>query len=152
LSLSLPEDRYPPLQFSPENPADQRQKTYEVLLAMLLELAAHRPVLFILEDLHWTDRSTLELLALLMDQIPTVSLCAVLTCRPTFQPSWSPRSYLTQVTLNRLSRPQSERIAEQVAGGKRLPAEVLRQVVEKTDGVPLFVEEMTKAILESGYL
>jgi predicted ATPase/class 3 adenylate cyclase len=149
LSLAIPEDRYPPLTFSPER---QRQKTFEVLLAVLLEVAAHRPVLFILEDVHWTDPSTLELLDLLMDQIPTVSLCALLTCRRTFQPSWSPRSYLTQVTLNRLSRQQSERMAEQVAGGKRLPAEVLRQVVEKTDGVPLFVEEMTKAILESGYL
>jgi class 3 adenylate cyclase/predicted ATPase len=152
LSLALPADRYPPLQFSPENPADQRHKTYAVLLTMLLELAAHRPVLLVLEDMHWTDPSTLELLALLMDQIPTVSFCALLTCRPTFQPSWSPRSYLTQVTLNRLSRPQSEWLAEHVAGGKRLPAEVLRQIVEKTDGVPLFVEEMTKAILESGYL
>src|SRR5262249_23173987 len=71
LSLTLPEDRYLPLQFSPER---QRQKTLEVLLAMLLELAVHRPVLFILEDVHWTDPSTLELLVLLMDQIPTVSL------------------------------------------------------------------------------
>jgi predicted ATPase len=149
LSLPLPEDRYPPLPFSPER---QRQKTLEVLLAMLLEPSAQRPVLFILEDLHWTDPSTLELLDLLMDQIPTVSFCALLTCRPTFQPSWSSRSYLTQVTLSRLAPPQVGQMAEHVAGGKRLPAEVLRQVVEKADGVPLFVEEMTKAILESGYL
>ena len=149
LSLPLPEDRYPPLTFSPQR---QRQKTLEVLLAMLLEPSAPRPVLFILEDLHWTDPSTLELLNLLMDQIPTVSLCALLTCRPTFQPTWSSRSYLTQVTLSRLAQPQVVRIAEHVAGGKRLPAEVLRQIVEKTDGVPLFVEEMTKAVLESGVL
>jgi predicted ATPase len=149
LSLPLPEDRYPLLTFSPER---QRQKTLEVLLAMLLEPAAHRPVLFILEDLHWTDPSTLELLALLMDQIPTVSFCALLTYRPTFQPPWSSRSYVTQVTLSRLAQPQVGRMAEHVAGGKRLPAEVLRQVVEKTDGVPLFVEEMTKAVLESGIL
>jgi class 3 adenylate cyclase len=149
LSLTLPEDRYPPLTFSPQR---QRQKTFEVLLTMLLEPAAQRPVLFILEDLHWTDPSTLELLDLLMDQIPTVSFCALLTCRPTFQPPWSSRSYLTQVTLSRLAPPQVGRMAEHVAGGKRLPAEVLRQVVEKTDGVPLFVEEMTKAVLESGAL
>src|SRR5262245_12473766 len=149
LSLPLPEDRYPPLTFSPER---QRQKTFEVLLAMLLEPSAQRPVLFILEDLHWTDPSTLELLALLMDQIPTVSFCALLTCRPTFQPPWSSRSYVTQVTLSRLAQPQVGRMAEHVAGGKRLPTEVLRQVVEKTDGVPLFVEEMTKAVLESGIL
>ena len=89
LLLPLPEDRYPSLTFSPQR---QRQKTLEVLLAMLLEPAAHRPVLFILEDLHWTDPSTLELLALLMDQIPTVSFCALLTCRPTFQPTWNSRS------------------------------------------------------------
>jgi predicted ATPase len=119
---------------------------------MLLEPAAQRPVLFILEDLHWTDPSTLELLDLLMDQIPTVSFGALLTCRPTFQPSWSSRSYLTQVTLSRLAPPQVGQMAEHVAGGKRVPAEVLRQVVEKTDGVPLFVEEMTKAVLESGIL
>jgi class 3 adenylate cyclase/predicted ATPase len=149
LSLAIPEGRYPPLTFSPQR---QRQKTFEVILAMLLELSALGPVLLILEDLHWTDPSTLELLDLLMDQIPTVSLCVLLTCRPTFQPSWSSRSYLTQVTLNRLSRQQIERMAEQVAGGKRFPAEVLRQIVEKTDGVPLFVEEMTKAVLESGVL
>src|SRR5262249_36837753 len=115
LSLSLPEDRYPPLPFSPER---QRQKTFEVLLAMLLEASAHRPVLFILEDVHWTDPSTLELLALLMDQIPTVPFCALLTCRPTFQPPWSSRSYVTQMTLNRLAQPQVVRMAEHVAGGK----------------------------------
>jgi predicted ATPase len=149
LSLPLPEDRYPPLKFSPQR---QRQKTLEVLLAMLLETVASRPVLFILEDLHWTDPSTLELLELLMDQIPTVSFCALLTCRPTFQPTWSSRSYVTQVTLSRLAQPQVVRMAAHVAGGKRLPAEVLRQIVEKTDGVPLFVEEMTKAVLESGVL
>jgi class 3 adenylate cyclase/predicted ATPase len=149
LSLPLPEDRYPPL---PSSPQRRRQKTLEVLLAMLLEPSASHPVLFILEDLHWTDPSTLELLELLMDQIPTVSFCALLTCRPTFQPTWSSRSYVTQVTLSRLAQPQVVRMAEHVAGGKRLPAEVLRQVVEKTDGVPLFVEEMTKAVLESGVL
>jgi class 3 adenylate cyclase len=149
LSLAIPEDRYPPLTFSPQR---QRQKTFEVILAMLLELSAQRPVLFILEDLHWTDPSTLELLALLMDQIPTVSLCALLTCRPTFQPTWSSRSYVTQVTLSRLSPHPVVRMAEHVAGEKRLPAEVLRHIVEKTDGVPLFVEEMTKAVLESGVL
>jgi hypothetical protein len=98
------------------------------------------------------EYATLELLDLLLDQIPTVSLCALLTCRPTFQPPWSSRSYVTQVTLSRLAQPQLGRMAEHVAGGKRLPAEVLRQIVEKTDGVPLFVEEMTKAVLESGIL
>jgi predicted ATPase len=117
-----------------------------------VELIEQQPVLFILEDLHWTDPTTLELLDLLLDQVPTASLCALLTCRPTFQPSWHHRSYLTEITVNRLSRHQMERVAEHVAGGKKLPAQVLDQIVEKTDGVPLFVEELTKAILESGQL
>jgi TOMM system kinase/cyclase fusion protein len=149
LSLPLPEDRYPPLALSPQR---QRQKTLETLVAILLELAEHQPVLFILEDLHWTDPTTLELLNLLIDQTPTASLCTVLTCRPTFQPTWSHRSYLTEITVNRLSHIQVEQIVTRMTEGKTFPPEVLTQIVEKTDGVPLFVEEMTKAILESGYL
>jgi class 3 adenylate cyclase/predicted ATPase/predicted transcriptional regulator len=149
LSLTLPEDRYPPLILSPQR---QRQKTLESLVAILLELAERAPVLFILEDLHWTDPTTLEFLGLLMDQTTTAPLYALLTCRPEFQPSWSHRSYLTEVTVNRLSREQITRMAAHIAGGKQLPAEVLQQIVEKTDGVPLFVEEMVKAIFESGYL
>jgi predicted ATPase len=149
LSLPITEDRYPPLNLSPQR---QRQKTLETIVAILLELAEHQPVLFIIEDLHWTDPSTLELLGLLLDQTPTASLLVLLTCRPTFQPSWSHRSYLTEITVNHLSQPQIERMVEGVAGGKTLPVEVRQQIIAKTDGVPLFVEEMTKAILESGHL
>src|SRR4029434_263950 len=105
-----------------------------------------------LEDLHWTEPTTLELLGLLLDQTPTASLLVLLTCRPTFQPTWSHRSYLSEITINRLSQHSTERMTEQVVGGKRLPTDVLEQIIEKTDGVPLFVEELTKAILESGYL
>jgi class 3 adenylate cyclase len=94
LALSLPEHQYPPLNFSPQR---QRQKTLETIVAILLELAEHQPVLFIVEDLHWTDPSTLELLNLVIDQTPTASLLTVLTCRPTFQPTWSHRSYLVRV-------------------------------------------------------
>src|SRR5262249_46605344 len=129
-----------------------RQKTLETIVAILLELAEHQPVLLILEDLHWTDPSTLELLKLLIDQTPTASILTVLTCRPTFQPSWSHRSYLTEITVNRLSRAQVEQIVTGVTDGKTLPQEVLAQIVEKTDGVPLFVEEITKVVLESGHL
>jgi class 3 adenylate cyclase/tetratricopeptide (TPR) repeat protein len=148
-SLPLSEDRYPPLALSPQR---QRQKTLETLVAILQELAEHQPMLFIVEDLHWTDPTTLELLNLVIEQIPTTSMLTLLTCRPTFQPSWSHRSYLTEVTVNRLSRNHIERMTAQVVGGKTFPDDVMRQVVEKTDGVPLFVEEMTKAILESGHL
>ena len=149
LSLPIPEDAYPPLQLSPQR---QRQKVLETLVALLQELAEHHPVLFILEDLHWTDPTTLELLNLVLDQTPTASLLTVLTCRPTFQPSWTHRSYLTEVTVNRLSRNQIERMTAEFAGGKTLPVQVLTQIIAKTDGVPLFVEEITKSLLESGQL
>jgi class 3 adenylate cyclase/tetratricopeptide (TPR) repeat protein len=148
-SLPLPEDRYPALNVSPQR---QRQKTLETIVAMLLELAEHQPVLFILEDLHWMDPTTLELLHLLIDQTPTAAMLVLLTCRPYFQPSWPHRSYLTEITVNRLLHAQVEQIVNCMTDGKALPAEVLPQIIAKTDGVPLFVEEMTKAILESGQL
>ena len=148
-SLPLPEDRYPPLNVSPQR---QRQKTLETITALLLEQAEQHPVLFIVEDLHWTDPSTLELLHLVIEQTPTASLLTLLTCRPTFQPTWTHRSYLTEVTVTRLAQPQVARMVERLAGGTALPHEVMQQIGERTDGVPLFVEEMTKAILESGQL
>jgi class 3 adenylate cyclase/predicted ATPase len=149
LSLPIPEDTYPPLQLSPQR---QRQKVLETLVAILQEHAEREPVLFILEDLHWTDPTTLELLGLLLDQTPTASLLVLLTCRPHFQPSWHHRSYITEMTLNHLAHPQVEQIVTGMTDGKAFPAEVLAQIIEKTDGVPLFVEEMTKALLESGHL
>jgi class 3 adenylate cyclase/predicted ATPase len=149
LSLPISEDTYAPLQLSPQR---QRQMTLDTIVAILLELAERQPVLFILEDLHWTDPTTLELLNLLIDQTPTASMLVLLTCRPHFQPSWTHRSYLTEVSISRLSQPQVERMVERVAGGKAFPDQVMQQIVEKTDGVPLFVEELTKAILESGQL
>jgi class 3 adenylate cyclase/predicted ATPase len=149
LSLPLPAHHYPPLNLSPQR---QRQKTLETIVAILQEHAEQQPVLFILEDLHWTDPTTLELLNLVIEQIPTTSILTVLTCRPHFQPAWHHRSYITEMTLNHLSHTQVEQIVTCVTDGKTLPHEVLAQVVEKTDGVPLFVEEMTKAILESGQL
>jgi hypothetical protein len=149
LSLPLPENRYPLLNLSPQR---QRQKTLETIVALLLELAAQQPVLFILEDLHWADPTTLEWLNLLIEQTPTASMLVLLTCRPHFQPAWHHRSYLTEITVNRLSHAQVEQIVTGMTDGKTLPHEVLVQIVEKTDGVPLFVEELTKAIVESGHL
>src|SRR5262249_35428355 len=149
LSLPIPEDTYPPLQLSPQR---QRQKALETIVAILQELAEQQPMLFIVEDLHWTDPTTLELLNLLLDQTPTASMLVLLTCRPHFQPSWTHRSYLTEVSVTRLAQPQVARMVERVAGEKTLPAEVLQQIIAKTDGVPLFVEEITKAILDSGQL
>jgi class 3 adenylate cyclase/predicted ATPase len=149
LALPLSENRYPPLHLSPQR---QRQKTLETIVAILLELAEHQPVLFIVEDLHWTDPSTLELLTLVLDQTPTASMLVLLTCRPHFQSAWHHRSYLTEITVNRLSHAQVAQIVAGITDGKTFPAEVLQQILAKTDGVPLFVEEMTKAILESGQL
>jgi class 3 adenylate cyclase len=149
LSLPIPEDRYPALHVSPQR---QRQKTLETMVAILLEHAERQPVLFILEDLHWADPTTLALLNLVIEQIPTNSVFMLLTCRPTFQPSWSHRSYLSEITVSRLSHAQVEQIVTGMTDGKTLPPEVLAQIVERTDGVPLFVEELTKAVVESGYL
>jgi class 3 adenylate cyclase/tetratricopeptide (TPR) repeat protein len=148
LSLPLPA-QYPPLTLTPQG---QRQKTLEALLAWLMQETEQRPVLFIVEDLHWVDPSTLELLTLLLDQIPTIRLLTLLTCRPEFAAPWTQRAYLTQLTMGRLGRSQVEAMVTEVLHGKTLPAEVLRQVVAKTDGVPLFVEELTKTVLESGLL
>src|SRR5262249_12618877 len=96
--------------------------------------------------------TTLELLNLLIDQTPTASMLVLLTCRPHFQPAWHHRSYITEITLNHLSHAQMEQIVTSMTDGKTFPAEVLQQILTKTDGVPLFVEEITKAILESGQL
>src|SRR5205807_7868949 len=103
LALPVPEHRYPLLNLSSQR---QRQKTLETIVALLLELAERQPVLFIVEDLHWTDPTTLELIGLLLDQTPTASLLVLLTCRPHFQPAWHHRSYLTEITVNRLSHAQ----------------------------------------------
>jgi predicted ATPase/class 3 adenylate cyclase len=140
-------ERYPPLTLSPQR---QKRKTQETLVAWLLAEAMRQPVLVVWEDLHWADPSTLELLALLLDQVPTTRLLLVLTARPEFRPPWVPRSYVTSLTLTRLTRHQSEEMVLRVTGGKPLPAEVLAQVAAKTDGIPLFVEELVKTILEAG--
>jgi DNA-binding winged helix-turn-helix (wHTH) protein/class 3 adenylate cyclase/tetratricopeptide (TPR) repeat protein len=146
LSLPLPE-RYPPLLLTPQR---QKQKTFALVLTWWLQEVERQPVCFIMEDLHWADASTLELLTLLIEQVPTARLLLLLLCRPEFHPPWASRSYLTQIALGRLSRRQVETMVERMTGGKALPTEVLQELVAKTDGVPLFVEELTKMVLESG--
>ena len=148
LSLPLTAD-YAPLTMSPEQ---QKQQTLQALLTILLRRAAQQPLLFVMEDLHWVDPSTLELLSLLVDQGPTARILVLLTFRPDFPPPWTGCSHLTQVTLPRLPRRQAAEMTGQVAHRKALPPEVVEQVVAKTDGVPLFVEELTKMVLESGLL
>jgi class 3 adenylate cyclase len=148
LSLPLSAD-YAPLTISPEQ---QKQQTLQAFLMILLRIAAQQPVLFVMEDLHWVDPTTVEFLSLLVDQGPTARILALFTFRPDFSPPWTGRAHLTQVTLNRLPRRQAAELTGRVAHGKALPPQVVEQVVAKTDGVPLFVEELTKMVLESGLL
>jgi predicted ATPase len=146
--LSLPHPaHYPLLNLTPQR---QRQKTHDTLVAWLLAEAEQQPVLAVWEDLHWADPSTLELLGLVLDQVPTAYMLTLLTGRPEFHPPWASRSHLTQITLTRLGRPQIEAMLIRLTGGKVLPAAVVEQIVARTDGVPLFVEELVKMLLESG--
>ena len=145
LSLPLP-DHYPSLTLSPQR---RKQKSLEILLAWLLKEAERQPVCLVVDDLHWSDHSTLEFLDLLIDQTPVVRIFLLMLFRSDFSPPWAVRSRLTQVTLDRLNHRQIETMVERVAGGKPLPAEILQHLIVKTDGVPLFVEELTKMVLES---
>ncbi len=148
LSLPHPADA-PPLNLSPQR---QKQKTEEALIAWLVEEAEQAPVYCIWEDLHWADPSTLELLGLLIEHTATARLFVLLTSRPEFTPPWGKAGHFSQLTLSRLGRRQAPQMIEKVTGGKTLPDEVVQQIVAKTDGVPLFVEELTKMVLESGLL
>jgi tetratricopeptide (TPR) repeat protein len=149
LSVPLPEGQYPPLDLGPE---ELKQEVLDILVAWILEEAESRPTLMVFEDLHWADPSTLELLSVLVDQAPTSSLLLVLTHRPDFEPPWRTRSHMTPITLARLERPQIELMVKRLAQAKKLPSEVTEYVVHKTDGVPLYVEELTKALMASEVL
>ena len=148
LSLPHPDDM-PPLTVSPQK---QKELTQTALVAWLLEEAEQQPVYLSSEDLHWADPSTLEVFELLLRQVPTVRLLAVLTFRPEFVPPWGTYSYLSQLTLSRLGQPQVNAMVERVTEGKPLPHAVVQQIVTKTDGIPLFVEELTKMVLESDFV
>jgi class 3 adenylate cyclase/predicted ATPase len=133
-------------------PQARKQRTLEALLGLVLAAAAEEPVLLVVEDLHWVDASTLELLALLVEHAPRARLLALLTARPEFRAPWAPRSHETRLTLNRFTRRQSVALIDALTAGRALPVEVVDQIVARTDGVPLFVEELTKSVLESGVL
>lgn len=148
--LALPStERYPPLNLTPQG---QKQKLLHTLLLVLLKLTHFRPVVIFVEDLHWCDPSTLEILDTLVSQISNAQVLVIFTFRPNFIPKWPPRSYLTHLSLTRLMRHQAETLIEGVAGGKKLPPELLEQIIAKTDGVPIFVEELTKMVLEQDLL
>ncbi len=145
--LSLPHSESSPrIAVSPQK---QKEKTQAAVVAWLLEEAEHKTVYNTWEDMHWADPSTLEVLNLVVDQAPTASLYVLLTFRPEFTPPWRNRSHVSQITLSRLGQRQVEAMVECVTAGKALPPEVMRQIVVKTDGVPLFVEELTKTVIEA---
>jgi len=148
LSVPLP-DEYPPPDLSPQR---QKQKTLEAVLTLLVTLSTREPLLLIVEDLHWVDPSTLELLDLIVDQAATIPVLVVLTFRPDFTPPWSGRAHLSRLTLSRLSHSQTELMVQTVVGGTSLPPSVLQQITARTDGVPLFDKELTKMVLETGLL
>jgi class 3 adenylate cyclase/energy-coupling factor transporter ATP-binding protein EcfA2 len=133
LVLPVDDRRFPPLTLPPQQ---QREQTIEIIVAMTLELALRQPVLVVVEDLHWADPSTLELLGVLVEQVPTSRLCLVCTCRPSYSAPWGNRSYCFDINLGRLRLRHVEEMVVGVTRGKGLPAEVLEQVSAKTDGVP----------------
>ena len=148
--LSLPpNDRYRLPELSPQK---RKQKTLAALLAQLDGLAARQPVLMIFEDVHWIDPTSLELLAAIVERVPKLRVMLLITARPEFSPPWPSYAYMMTVPLTRLSRRDGAALVERVTGGKSLPEEVMSQILARTDGVPLFVEELTKTVLESELL
>jgi predicted ATPase len=148
--LSIPNDgRYPPLGLSPQR---QKERTLEALVDQLAGLAKQQPVLAVYEDVHWADPTTLKLLDRVVDRVQALPALVLVTFRPEFAPRWTGRGHVTPLTLSRLGRREGAALVGRVAGGKALPAEVLEQIMAKTDGVPLFVEELTKTVLEAGLL
>ena len=145
--LSLPNDgRYPTLELAPQQ---RRQKTLEALTAQLEALSRSNPVLMIFEDVHWIDPTSLEALGRTVDRIRTLGVLLIVTYRPEFEPPWIGRPHVTALTLNRLGEREIAAMIDRVTGNKPLPASIRQDIIERTDGIPLFVEEMTKAVLEA---
>jgi len=141
--------RYRPLDLSPQH---RKERIFQALLDQVAGLASRQPVLALYEDVHWIDPTTLELLGRVVDRVQRLRVLAVITFRPEFAPPWTGHGHVTTLSLSRLARRQGAAVVGRVTGGKRLPDEVLEQILAKTDGVPLFVEELTKTVLESGLL
>ena len=146
--LSLPDDgRYPKLELAPQQ---RRQKTLEAITAQLEALSQPNPVLMIFEDAHWADPTSLETLSRAIERIRILGLLLIVTYRPEFEPPWIGQPHVTALTVNRLGRREIAAMIDGVSGNKPLPASVRQDIIERTDGIPLFVEEITKAVLEAG--
>jgi predicted ATPase len=148
--LSIPTgERYPPLSLSP---VQQRRQTFAALLDQVEGLAQQQPVLVVCEDMHWADATTLELFDLTVDRIRGLPILVLMTFRPEFEPPWAGLVNVSLLRLDRLDRQDTRALVEQVTVGRQLPGEMMTQIIDKTDGIPLFVEELTKMVLESGLL
>jgi class 3 adenylate cyclase len=146
--LSLQNDgRYPVIELTAQQ---RRQKTLEALAAQLEALSRSNPVLMIFEDVHWIDPTSLEVLGRTVDRLRTLGVLLIVTYRPEFDPPWIGRPYVTALNLNRLGEREIAVMIEQVTGNKSLSESIRQDIIERTDGIPLFVEEMTKAVLEAG--
>jgi predicted ATPase len=145
--LSLPNDgRYPILELVPQQ---HRQKTLEALTAQLETLSRANPVLMIFEDVQWIDPTSLETLGRTVGRVSALRLILIITHRPEFNPPWIGRASITALTLNRLGQREIANLIDRLTGNKPLPKQITRDIIERTDGIPLFVEEMTKAVLEA---
>ena len=146
--LSLPNDgRYPLLELPP---LERRQRTLDALVSQVVTLSRQNPVLMIFEDAHWSDPTSLELFDRTVGRIPSLRVLLIVTSRPEFQAPWIGRQHVTALTLNRLAEREVGAMIDGLIGNKLLPANIRQDIVERTDGIPLFVEEMTKALLEAG--
>ena len=145
--LSIPNDgRYPTLELTPQQ---RRQKTLEALTTQMEAFSRSKPVLMIFEDVHWIDPTSLEMLGRTVDRIRNLRVLLIVTFRPDFDPPWLGRPHVTALTINRLGEREIAVMVERVIGNKLLPAGVLQDIIKRTDGIPLFIEEMTKAVLEA---
>ena len=145
--ISLPNDgRYPTLELAPQQ---RRQKTLEALTTQMEALSRSKPVLMIFEDAHWADPTSLEAFGRTVDRIRTLGVLLIVTYRPEFEPPWIGRPQATALTINRLGERDIAAIIDGITGNKPLPANIRQDIIERTDGIPLFVEEMTKAVLEA---
>jgi tetratricopeptide (TPR) repeat protein len=134
------------------SPPRKKERTLEALIRQLEGLASQQPVVMVFEDAHWIDPTSRELLDLTVERVGNLPALLIVTFRPEFQPSWTGQPQVTMLALNRLERRDRTALVEQIAGNKALPDEVVDQIAERTDGVPLFIEELTKSVLESGLL
>jgi hypothetical protein len=140
--LSIPTDgRYPPLDLTPQK---QKERTLQTLVAQVEGLAAQTPVLMLFEDAQWSDPTSLELYDLIIDRVPELQVLLIVTFRPEFTPPWTGRPHVSLIGMSRLAPRQRAEMITGVTGGRTLPAEIAAQIIDRTDGVPLFVEELTK--------